>query len=161
MIPVLDIFAVGEHRLKTSSLATFNRNMVAMKDGHLYQSEPSEDADTLTWFYFAKHFFFLWVSFLYIHHVIPQAQYVSYYICNGNIERFRTKSRLDYIHKYISFSHRGPKMIDEFRVLTPPSLLTRTSEPTLNIKKLLQRPKYNILMAQARVLSTMQSWTIS
>ncbi|KAF8957733.1 hypothetical protein BDZ97DRAFT_1669447 [Flammula alnicola] len=47
VIPVLDILAVGEQKLKSSSLGTFNRKIMAMKDGHLYQPEPSEDTDTL------------------------------------------------------------------------------------------------------------------
>jgi len=42
-----DILALGEQKLKSSSLATFNRKVIAMAECCLYTSEPSEDTDTL------------------------------------------------------------------------------------------------------------------
>ncbi|EDR03149.1 uncharacterized protein LACBIDRAFT_331822 [Laccaria bicolor S238N-H82] len=42
-----DILALGEKKLKSSSLATFNRKVITMVECCLYTSEPSEDTDTL------------------------------------------------------------------------------------------------------------------
>ena len=46
-IAFCDILALGEQKLKSSSLATFNRKVIAMAECCLYTSEPSEDIDTL------------------------------------------------------------------------------------------------------------------
>ena len=40
---VVDVLATGEARLKSSSLASFNRKIRAMVDGHIYE----EEADTI------------------------------------------------------------------------------------------------------------------
>jgi hypothetical protein len=46
-VAVHDILALGEKKLKSSSLSTFNRKMIAMVECRLYDPEPSEDSDTL------------------------------------------------------------------------------------------------------------------
>lgn len=37
--PVIDILATGEAKLKSSTLKTFNRKLVAMVEGRLYEEE--------------------------------------------------------------------------------------------------------------------------
>ena len=46
-VAVHDIIALGEKKLKSSSLGTFNRKIIAMVNCRLYDPEPSEDTDTL------------------------------------------------------------------------------------------------------------------
>ena len=46
-VAVHDILALGEKKLKSSSLGTFNRKIIAMVECRLYDAEPSEDTDTL------------------------------------------------------------------------------------------------------------------
>jgi hypothetical protein len=46
-VAVHDILALGEKKLKSSSLGTFNRKIFAMVNCRLYDPEPTEDTDTL------------------------------------------------------------------------------------------------------------------
>lgn len=48
-VAVHDILTLGEKKLKSSSLGTFNRKIIAMVECRLYDPEPSdlEDTDTL------------------------------------------------------------------------------------------------------------------
>lgn len=46
-VAVHDILVLGEKKLKSSSLGTFNRNIIAMVECRLYDASPSEDTDTL------------------------------------------------------------------------------------------------------------------
>lgn len=46
-VAVHDILSLGEKKLKSSSLATFNRKVTALVERRLYDPEPSEDTDTL------------------------------------------------------------------------------------------------------------------
>jgi hypothetical protein len=46
-VAACDILALGEQKLKSSSLATFNQKVIVMVECRLYTPEPSEDTDTL------------------------------------------------------------------------------------------------------------------
>ena len=46
-VAVHDILALGEKKLKSSSLGTFNRKIIAMVECRLYDPEHLDDTDTL------------------------------------------------------------------------------------------------------------------
>lgn len=46
-VAVRDILALGEKKLKSSSLRMFNRKITAMVECRLYDPDPLEDTDTL------------------------------------------------------------------------------------------------------------------
>lgn len=47
MVANCDTLALGERKLKSSSVATFNKKITAMKNGHLYSGPMELDVDTL------------------------------------------------------------------------------------------------------------------